>query len=90
MAWSVEFDGAAKKELSKLDKPISKRIIKFLRERVAERDNPRSIGDSLEGSKLGGFWRYRVGGYRLICDIQDEVLCVLVVRVAKRGSVYRK
>lgn len=90
MAWLIEIDEKAKKELARLDKPIAKRIINFLRERVATRDNPRSIGDPLQGDRLGCFWRYRVGSYRIICDIQDDVLCVLVVRVAKRETVYRK
>lgn len=69
MAWRVEFDGGAKRDLEKLDKPIALRITRFLRERVGQLDDPRSIGEALKGSRLGEFWRYRVGDYRIICDL---------------------
>jgi mRNA interferase RelE/StbE len=65
------------------------RIVKFLRERVAVLDNPRSIGEMLVGSTLGDFWKYRVGDYRFIVDIQDTRVCVLVVRIGNRREVYR-
>lgn len=89
MAWLIKFDEAAKKDLAKLDKQIAKRITTFLHDRVASLDNPRSIGEALTGSRLGEFWKYRVGSYRIICDIQDGVLCVLVLKVGKRSEVYR-
>jgi len=75
--------------MSKLDKQVAKRIVSFLRVRVALLDNPRCIDEALTGT-LGEFWKYRVGSYRIICDIQDGDLCVLVVKVGKRGDVYRK
>lgn len=89
MAWQIEFGDAAKKELSKLDKQIARRITAFLRERVAVLDNPRSIGDSLKGSKLGEFWKYRVGDYRIICSIEDGTLRILVIKIGNRREVYR-
>lgn len=89
MIWKIEFDEAAKKDMAKLDKQVSKRIIKFLRERIATSDDPRNIGQALKGSKLGNFWRYRVGDYRIVCDIQDHSLKILVVKVGNRGNVYR-
>ncbi len=89
MAWQIEFDDAAKKELAKLDKQAAKRIIVFLRERIAPLHNPRSIGEALKGSRLGEFWKYRVGDYRIICNIEDGALCVLVVKVGNRREVYR-
>ena len=89
MAWQIEFDDAAKKELAKLDKQAAKRIIVFLRERIATLHNPRSIGEALKGSRLGEFWKYRVGDYRIICNIEDGALCVLVVKVGNRREVYR-
>jgi mRNA interferase RelE/StbE len=52
-------------------------------------DNPRSIGQALQGSKLGEFWKYRVGDYRLICKIEDNRLLILVLRVGHRREVYR-
>jgi mRNA interferase RelE/StbE len=90
MAWKIELTKAAEKELDKLDPQIAKRILMFLYERVAPLDDPRSIGDSLTGSKLGEFWKYRVGSYRIVADIQDAKLQILIVRIGNRGKVYRK
>lgn len=89
MVWTIKIDDRAKKNLAKLDKPVAKRIITFLRERVATLDDPRSIGEALQGSKLGDFWKYRVGDYRIISRIEDGELCVLVVRIGNRRDVYR-
>ncbi len=89
MAWQIEFDDASTKDLAKLDRTIAKRITKFLRERVAVLDDPRSIGEALKGSKLGEFWKYRVGGYRIISSIDDGILCILVVKIGNRREVYR-
>lgn len=89
MAWRIEFDDKAKKELAKLDKQTAHRITAFLRDRVAVLDDPRSIGEALKGSKLGAFWKYRVGDYRIIASIEDGALCVLVVRIGNRRKVYR-
>ena len=89
MAWLIEIDDAAKKDLANLDKQLAKRITTFLRERVAVLDDPRSIGEALKGSKLGDFWKYRVGDYRIISCIEDGALCILVVKVGNRREVYR-
>lgn len=89
MAWTIKIDDRAKKNLAKLDKPVAKRITTFLRERVATLDDPRSIGEALKGSKLGDFWKYRVGDYRIISRIEDDELCILVVRIGNRRDVYR-
>ena len=89
MVWKVEFDGAAEHDLSKLDHQVARRILSFLFERVSKLDDPRSIGEALKGSKLGNLWKYRVGDYRVISDIQDGALRVLVVRVGNRREVYR-
>lgn len=88
MAWTIKYTASSKTQLRKLDRQIAKRIVNFMDTRVATLDDPRSIGKALAGS-LGSFWRYRVGDYRVICDIQDTTLCVLVVRVANRKNVYR-
>jgi len=87
MAWKVEFDGAAEHDLDKLDPQVARRILSFLFERVSKLDDPRSIGEALKGSKLGNLWKYRVGDYRVISDIQDGALRVLVVRVGNRREV---
>lgn len=88
MAWSVELSETADRELSKLDAQHSKRIFKFLL-RVASLDDPRNLGEALHGSRLGEFWKYRVGDYRLICKIEDDRLIVLVLRVGHRREIYR-
>ena len=72
-----------------LDAQHAKRILKFVRERVAKLENPRSLGKPLQGSRLGEFWRYRVGDYRLICKIEDDRLLVLVLRSGHRKEIYR-
>ena len=89
MAWKIEFDPAAERELDKLDPPIARRILAFLHDRVAKLDDPRSLGEALKGSKLGAFWKYRVGDYRLIASIEDGALRILVVRIVNRREVYR-
>ncbi|RWZ85643.1 MAG: type II toxin-antitoxin system RelE/ParE family toxin [Hydrotalea sp. AMD] len=89
MAWKVELDPAAERELSKLDRQVARRILAFLHGRVAVLDDPRSIGEALKGSKLGEFWKYRVGDYRIISRIEDGALCVLVVKIGNRREVYR-
>jgi mRNA interferase RelE/StbE len=88
MAWKVELANSAEKELAKLDKKEARRIVTFLFERVSKADNPRTFGAPLKGP-LGQYWKYRVGNYRLICDIQDDKITVLVLRVGHRGDVYR-
>jgi mRNA interferase RelE/StbE len=89
MAYSVELAESADRELSKLDAQSRKRILKFLQQRVARLDNPRSIGAALQGSDLGEFWKYRVGDFRLICKIEDDRLLVLVLRVGHCREIYR-
>lgn len=89
MAWRIEFDDAAKKDLAKLDKQVARRITTFLRERLAVLDDPRSLGDALKGSRLGDFWKYQVGDYRIIAHIEDGQLRILVVRIGNRREVYR-
>ena len=89
MAWRVEFEDAALKELTKLDKPVARRILAFLRERVAALDDPRSVGEALKGSNLGEFWKYRVGDYRIVAHIEDGALRILVLKVGNRREVYR-
>jgi len=89
LAWLIKLDDAAKKDLAKLDKQLARRITAFLRERVSVLDDPRSIGEALKGSKLGEFWKYRVGDYRIISSIEDGALCILVIRIGNRRAVYR-
>ncbi len=89
MAWKIEFDPAALKELHKLDKPMKRRILKFLHERVVKLADPRQIGAGLEGT-LSGLWKYRVGDYRLLCSFEGDRLVVLVLRVGHRSKIYSR
>ena len=76
MGYRIEFDPEALKELKKLDRPMQQRLVGCLRTRVATLANPRDIGEALAGSKLGGYWKYRVGDWRIICDIEDtRIVC---------------
>ena len=87
--WKVRLSETTQKALKKLDKQTANRILDFLNDRIATSDDPRSLGKALVGSRFGHFWRYRGGDYRIICDIQDAELCVLVVEVGNRKEVYR-
>ena len=89
MAWKVELSSEAGQELNGLDPQHARRILKFLHQRVARLDDPRSIGAALRGSRLGEFWTYRVGDYRLICKIEDDRLIVLVLRIGHRKEIDR-
>ena len=90
LAWLIEIGEDAAKDLRKLDTQVARRITAFLRDRIAVLDDPRSIGEALKGSKLGDFWKYRVGDYRVIADIQDSVVCIEVIRVRNRRDIYKK
>lgn len=72
-----------------MDKPVAARIRSFLRGRLAELEDPRSIGEALKGSSLGDFWKYRVGDYRIVAQIEDGALRILVVTLGNRREVYR-
>ena len=89
MAWRIEFDAAARKELERLDRQVARRILRFLRERLAMANEPRSLGQALKGERFGEFWKYRVGDYRVIARIEDQRLLILVVRIGHRSAVYK-
>lgn len=89
MAWRIEFAPGAVKELEKLDRQVARRILVFLHERVAQLEDPRSVGEALKGSKRGEFWKYRVGDYRIISSTEDGALKIMVVRIGNRREVYR-
>ena len=89
MVWAIEFDEAAKKELAKLDRKVARRLLDFLTQRVISLKDPRSVGQALKGSKLGEFWKYRVGDFRIIANIQDQKMIILVLRVGSRRDIYR-
>ncbi len=87
MAWTIEYTKTALQQLRKLDKPVAKRILDYMDERIAQAEDPRSFGKALTGP-LGAYWRYRIGNYRVVCDIQDQRVVVQVVRIGHRSEVY--
>ena len=89
LAWRIEIADAALRQLGKLDKPTARRLLTFLRDRIAPLDDPRSIGQALRGEHLGELWKYRVGDWRVICKIHDAHVTILVVRIGNRREVYR-
>jgi mRNA interferase RelE/StbE len=89
LAYRVEFDPGALKDLKKLDRPVQQRLVGILKTRIATLDNPRDIGEALSGATLGHYWKYRVGDGRIVCDIQDNRIVVRVLRPGNRREVYR-
>ncbi len=88
MAYQLKFSHTAIKQLSKLGNTESKRLLDYLKNRVLIAEHPRVYGKVLVGN-FSGLWRYRVGDYRIVCEIQDDQLIILVVKLATRGEVYR-
>lgn len=89
MAWTINYTETALKQLTKLDRQAARRLVDFLDERVAPHVDPRSQGKALSGPVFASLWRYRVGDYRIVCEIQDAAVVVLVVSVGHRREVYR-
>ena len=87
LAWKTEFEQEATKEFRKLDKSAQRQIRNYLR-RLEQEDDPRWRGRALTG-ELAGLWRYRVGDFRLLCQLEEERLVVLVLRLGHRRTVYR-
>ena len=87
MLWQIKFSEQAKRDLRKLDKPIREKIENFFDERLLSYDNPRSVGKPLKGN-LTGRWRYRVGDYRIVCRIYDDILTIEAIKIGHRSKVY--
>jgi mRNA interferase RelE/StbE len=88
LAWTIEYSDTARRQLRKLDKQSARRILDYMDQRIAPVEDVRSLGKALRGP-LGEFWRYRVGEYRIICELLDKQLRILVVRVGARKDIYR-
>ncbi len=85
--WTIEWERKALKDAKKLDKSARQRIVNYLEERILVDQNPYQFGKPLKGNKLG-LWRYRVGDYRILCQIEENRLVVLVVAVGHRKDIY--
>ncbi len=88
MDWKISFEKAAEKQFDKLSRETQAQITKYLYQRVAVQPDPRILGKALTG-QLQGYWRYRVGDYRIICQIRDKEFLILVIEVGHRREVYR-
>ncbi|OLP58049.1 addiction module toxin RelE [Xaviernesmea oryzae] len=89
MTWTIEYDQPVQKFVRKLPTDHQKRIKSFLEHRLATHENPRQLGIALKGTERGGYWRYRVGDYSVICEIYDHKLVVLVIEIGHRREIYR-
>ena len=89
MVWQIEITNTAKKQLIKLDRQVQSEILRYLRERICTNEDPRRYGAPLR-RELTGRWKYRVGAYRLICEIQDEKILVLLLMVGNGIKIYNK
>ena len=89
MAWTIEYAQSSRKPMERLDPMVRRRIREFLSVRIALSDDPRLLGEALQGARFAGLWRYRVGDYRILVNIRDDVVTVIVVGVGHRGEVYR-
>ena len=89
MVWTVEISDFAEKQLRKLDRPVQKRLLGWLDDRIEGCKNPRHFGEPLRGD-LAGLWRYRVGVFRIICEIQDQRLVVLALAIGHRREIYHQ
>jgi mRNA interferase RelE/StbE len=89
MAWKIEFTPEARRNLDRLDKQVARRIVKFITERIATLEDPRSLGEALHGPDLGKYWKYRVGDHRLIAKIEDTRISIVIVRIGNRREIYR-
>lgn len=88
MAWVIELHRDAERDLAKLGAENARRVLKVLHQRLESIEDPRSIGEALHGPVLGKYWKYRVGDHRIIADIQDQVIRIVIVRIGHRRQVY--
>jgi mRNA interferase RelE/StbE len=89
LVWIIKYTESSSKQLKKLDKQTALRVLDYMDERVAVLADPRSLGKNLKGPKVGVYWRYRVGDIRVICNIVDGQMTVLVIEIGNRREVYR-
>lgn len=87
--YKVEFTETSERELKKLDKHIAKLIKKWIVTNLIDTDNPRKNGKALVGN-LRGIWRYRVGSFRIVAEIKDKKLIILIIEIGDRKVVYKK
>ena len=89
MVWIIKYTESSSKQLKKLDKQTALRVLDYMDERVVVLADPRLLGENLKGPKMGEYWRHRVGDIRVICNISDGQMTVLVIEIGNRREVYR-
>ena len=89
LAWKIEFSRTATKQLKNLGNPAAKNILQWLEQHILSGANPRLWGKQLKGTALGDMWRYRVGNYRILCLIKDNIVTIEVVSIGHRKEIYR-
>ena len=89
MPWIIKYTESAQRQLKKLDKSAALRVLDYMDERIGILVDPRSAGKNLVGPRMGSYWRYRVGDLRVVCDIQDQIVVILVIEIGHRRDVYR-
>ncbi len=93
MKWTIEYSLSAQRQIKKLSKPIADRIWRYLTEVVAVADDPRSLSQAepLHGGDYRGLYRFRIAkDYRIICDIRDQQIKILVIKIGHRRQVYHR
>ncbi|APG25692.1 type II toxin-antitoxin system RelE family toxin [Syntrophotalea acetylenica] len=88
MSWTIEYTRTAETQLRKLDRPVARHILNYMDDKIAPLENPRTRGKALSGP-LGELWRYRIGDYRVLCEIQDSIMRILVVEAGHRRQIYK-
>ena len=87
MSYKINFSETSLKQLRKLDNLSRKRILNYVSDVLTKIENPRILGKALTGD-LKGFWRYRIGNFRIVCQIQDNSLLILILKIAHRKEIY--
>lgn len=87
MAWTINYSENAVKQLKKLNRSVAKKLLDYMDHKIINLDEPRKIGKALSHNK-SGLWRYRVGDYRIICQIKDEIVTILVLEIGHRKDIY--
>jgi mRNA interferase RelE/StbE len=88
LSWTIEYTRTAETQLRKLDRPVARHILNYMDDKIAPLENPRTRGKALSGP-LGELWRYRIGDYRVLCEIQDSIMRILVVEAGHRRQIYK-
>ena len=89
LGWTIEISDTARKQLKKMNKQDAGRILSYLKSRAAKGDNPRKTGKALKGN-FSELWRYRVGNYRILCELQDNIMTILVLQAGHRKEIYKQ